>query len=411
MINIWNCLPPLASDYSGVSSILYGLNALNILYTPSGCIHPIVEVDEIRNLSNSLLYKTNLKEIDVITGIEEKLINDIEMLLHENKSVDFLTLIGTPVSKITNIDFERIANSLEKNLHKDVVCFDTSGFENYDVGIYDGLLELAKKFVMDSDKNPMQVNIIGYTTLSRGDIKHLDDVLTVLKDAGIEVSLFAHQSVESVTKVSKGALNIGLTAESLGVCEFLYERYNTPFIIDLPVGVSGIYRFLETIENHLNIKIIKRKEGFCLDLISHEVQNFAQKKVLIIADPLLCLALRECFSKDLFFTDITLVSNLRRTKKSSKIYKQDIFRDVIFSYNEDSIKSYLDEADVIIADPLYMNLQNKAGKQQFIAMPQIGLSGSEFAHLEYAYIGNAGLEYFLNCLKQHRNEGRFSYEK
>ena len=84
MINIWNCLPPLASDYSGVSSILYGLNALNILYTPSGCIHPIVEVDEIRNLSNSLLYKTNLKEIDVITGIEEKLINDIEMLLHEN---------------------------------------------------------------------------------------------------------------------------------------------------------------------------------------------------------------------------------------------------------------------------------------------------------------------------------------
>lgn len=402
MINIWHYLPPLASDYSGVSSILYGLNTLDILYTPSGCIHPIVEVDEIRNLSNSLLYKTNLKEIDVITGVDEKLLSEIEILMYDNKNVDFITLLGTPVSRITNIDFERIAKKLEKQLHKEVICFETSGFENYDVGIYNGLLKLANRFVVDADKKPMQINIIGYSSLARGDIKHLNDILIFIKEAGININIFAYQSIESIVNASKAVLNIGITAESIGVCEFLYERYHTPFEICLPVGVSGIQQYLEIIGNHLNINFSKQKEDLCLELLSlNEVALYEQMKVLIIADPLLCIALGNCFSKDLLFKDIRLVSNLKHTKKSRKMYKQDIFRDVVFGANEDTIKSCLDDADIVIADPLYMKLRNKEEKKRiFISIPQMGLSGNEYMHLDYAYIGIDGLKYFIKKINQ-----------
>ena len=51
------------------------------------------------------------------------------------------------------------------------------------------------------------------------------------------------------------------------------------------------------------------------------------------------------------------------------------------------------EAEILIANPVYMGMIPDSYKAVFIPMPYFGLSGRVFANWEYDYIGIKGFNY------------------
>ncbi|WP_053956702.1 nitrogenase component 1 [Inediibacterium massiliense] len=398
MNKIWNSIPPLTSDYSGVCSMLFELNSLNILYTPSGCIHPIVEVDEIRSPNDMFFYKTNLSDIDVIMGVEDRFLKEVELLVTNNPRVEFISIIGTPVSNITNVDFQKIAEKLEKKTNKPVIVFDTNGFESYNIGIYEGLLQLAKRFSKVAVTNPKHVNVIGYSPLSLGYKYHLDELVESLENMGLKVTFFAERSLKSITEATKAAINLVITPEGMGVGEYFKEEFQIPFLMDLPIGLNGISRVFRLIETQLNIDRSRIEESISPVLELANSHKYLDKSVLVIGEPLTCIGVYKCLRGDFGISKVKAISNFNSTRKARRIYNEELFSQVIFVEDEENIMRYIKEADIIIADPLYRNFIREEEKKLFIPFPHIGLSGREFTSMEYEYIGKTGFGYFKKYL-------------
>ena len=400
MHKLWNRIPPLASDYSGVCSILFELNSLNILYTPSGCVHPIVEVDEIRNFDNVFFYKSNLSDIDVIMGVDDKFLAEAELLVLNNPNLEFISIIGTPVSNITNVDFQKIAEELERKTKIPVIIFNTNGFESYNVGIYEGLLMLAKGLSKEAVRNPKHINVIGYSTIALGYKYHLNELVKVLENIGLKVTFFASDGcIKSITEAAKAAVNFVISPEGVGAAEYFKEKFHIPYFMDIPVGLNGISRVLKLLGTHLNVDLSEIEESIVTRTELSGINEYINKNVLIIGEPLTSIGIRECLRADFVINNITIITNLNSTKKSREIYKEDLFSQVIFVEDEEYVAKYISQADIIIADPLYTIFIRKEDNKIFIPLPHIGLSGREFAKMEYEYVGKMGFEYFKKFLK------------
>lgn len=396
MNKLWKAIPPFAGDYSGVCSILYELNSLNVLYTPGGCSHPIVEVDEIRSFGDMSFYRTGMNDIEVIMGAEDKFVEEVESLLAKTPKVDFVSIIGTPVSSITGVHFQRMAEELEGRTGKPVVFFNTDGFESYVSGIYDALLKLAERFTVKGERNSKQINILGYTPPALGHKFHLDEWVKLLENEGLKVNFFASgKSLKAIKHASEAAVNIVISPEGIGVAEYLKEEFEIPYIMDIPIGLHGMGRVLNSLGRHLEIdfnEIVKEKYMLSnTDTLNADTD----KKVLIIGEPLLSVAVDECLKQDFGISQVTVVSNISDKGKASRIYQWSTFSQVVFLEDEEDVLRYIRETDIVIADPLYENFFGEEGRKIiFIPLPHVGLSGREFAGLNYEYIGRSGFEYF-----------------
>ncbi|WP_028308832.1 nitrogenase component 1 [Desulfitibacter alkalitolerans] len=397
MNKLWKAIPPFAGDYSGVCSVLYELNSLNVLYTPGGCSHPIVEVDEIRSFNDMSFYRTDMNDIDVIMGVEDKLIEEVELLLAKTAKVDFVSIIGTPVSSITGVHFEKMAEKLKRKTGIPVVFFNTDGFESYVSGIYDALLKLAERFTLKGgERNSKHVNILGYTPLALGHKLHLDELVQLLENVGVEVHFFASgKSLDIIKLASEAAVNIVISPEGTGVAEYLKNEFHIPYTMDIPVGLHGMGRVLNSLERHLEInfnEIVKEKYTL---LTTNTLNKDTNKKVLIIGEPLLSVAIGDCLKQDFNIGQITIASNISDKGKASRIYQESTFSQVVFLENEEDVQRYIRETEIVIADPLYEKFfGGEERKITFIPLPHVGLSGREFAGLKYEYIGRNGFEYF-----------------
>jgi nitrogenase molybdenum-iron protein alpha/beta subunit len=402
MHKLWNRVPPLASDYSGVCSILFELNSLNILYTPSGCVHPIVEVDEIRNSDDVLFYKSNLTDIDVIMGVDGKFLAEVELLILNNPDVEFISIIGTPVSNITSVDFQKIAEELEKKTKMPVIVFDTNGFESYNVGIHEGLLMLAKRLSKDVVRNPKHINVIGYSTIALGYKYRLDELVKELENIGLKVTFFASDGyLKSITEAAGAAVNFVIAPEGVGAAEYFKEKFHIPYFMDMPVGLNGISRVLKLLGSQLSIDLSEIEESIVATTELNGINEYINKNVLIIGEPLTSVGIRECLRADFGVNNVIIISNFNSSRKGREIYKGDLFSQVIFVEDEEGIVNYISQADIIIADPLYRNFISREDEDNmiFIPLPHIGLSGRAFATMEYECVGKMGFEYFKKYLK------------
>lgn len=402
MNRLFKLIPPLSSDYAGVCSVLFEINSLNILYTPGGCIHPIVEVDEIREFDNTLLFSSTLKEVEVIAGAEDEFMAKIQELLIANSfNVDFISIIGTPVSAITGVNFQRMMAELEKTTGLPVMVFHTSGFESYVIGIYNALRKLGEKFIVKQAKNKKLINIIGYSPLSLGHVEHLDEFLEVIKDCGLEVEFFSStkSSLQEIKDASKAELNLVLSPEGLGLAEYLEKEFEIPFILQIPIGLSEMQNLIHLLEKKLGIAIEDSiKEKYKLDeSVTHFIGS--NNKVLVIGEPLFSIAISKCLEKDFGVKQITLVSQINNQGKERQVYGSNIFSQINFLADEEDVRKCLIEADIVIADPLYENLLMKEGRSQsFIPFPYVALSGREFANMNYEYIGRGGFDYIKRMI-------------
>lgn len=398
---LWKYLPPLASDYSGVASILFGMNSLNILYSPGSCDKSIVEVDEIRSFYDRNFFITNLNDVDIVVGIEKRLKKILKQ--RDLSKFDFISILGTPITSLTGVSLENICINLERELQIPVIFFETSGFDSYSIGVSKGLLKLAERLIdkFDDDTTVDQINIIGYTPLVLGDEKRLNELIAFLNNKFFKVNIFGGTgfNYNSMKLSSKAKLNLAITEEGVKLAKILKDKYSIPYILDLPVGITGMNNFLSSIEETLDISIEGKKELEHINKNLNYKNRTIKKSVLIVGEPFVSLSIKSCLQRDFGIKDISIISNIKRDARSAKLFKDEKYAQVKFLGNETEIYKTIGTADVLIADPIYKNFLPCHNEIKFIPIPYIGLSGREFAHIEYDYIGVGGYNYLKKYLE------------
>lgn len=404
MSKLFKKLPPMASDYSGACSILFEMNTLCILYTPSGCIHPIIKIDEIRDFNKTFLFSTKLSEIEVIMGADTKLLKNAEWLVSNHPDIDFISLIGTPVTSITGVDLVNLGKKLESLTKKQVLVIETTGFENYAAGIELTLRKLTNQMIkskenMEYGQGKKQcINIIGYNPLSFGHKYHMDEYDQILENCGFDVHYYP--SSNDITKsndiFSRTAVNIVVSVESIGIAKDIFDVYGIPFIINIAVGFYGVNRLLFDLNNYLRYPI---------DMTNYYSDHFVAtsqdcfKRVLIIGDTLLSIAIGQCIKHDFRMNNIKVISIVNENKKSNYMHSEEL--DLDFIEDENEIIEHIRESDIIIADPIFKSLIIKEEHDPiFIPIPHPGLSGREFCDNTYEYIGKKGFDYFNQFLSR-----------
>jgi len=399
----WKYLPPLASDFSGVSSILFGMNSLNIIYSPGSCDGPIVEVDEIRDLNDRSFFTTKLSDVDIVVGIEKKLIKALEdMDLNE---FEFISILGTPIANLTGVSLGRICSSLERKFNIPVIFFETSGFESYPIGVSEGFLKLGEKLIdrfINDIPTVDEINILGYTPLALGDESHLKELITLLKENAFHVNIFggSEANLNSMRLSSKAKLNIVISEEGMALAQFLREKYGIPHILKLPVGITEMHSFVNRIEQMLGITIKGKAQLEYNNRHLNWDKVIINKNVFIIGEPFVSLAIKECLQKDFGIKNISIMSNIQKRTKSQTLFLEDRYDEVKCLESETQIAEDMDSTDIVIADPLYERFLPQHSKIKFIPIPHLGLSGREFAHMDYEYIGSGGFNYFKRHLEK-----------
>lgn len=404
MSKVHKYIPPVAADYSGACSVLFEMNTLCILYTPSGCIHPIVEIDEIRDFNKTFLFSTKLTDIEVIMGTEDKFLKHAEILVSNHAETDFVSIIGTPVTSITGIDIIGLGKKLESLTNKQVLVFETTGFENYAVGTDITLRKLVNQMIgfkenieYEHDKKQC-ITIIGYNPLSLGHKIHLDECCKILENCGLEVHYFpsSENGLKPKDIFSRTAVNIVISTEGIGVAKDIYDAYSVPFIVSVPVGIFGINSLLFELKKHLACPADVNNHFFDASVVTKK--DF-YKRVLIIGEPLLSIAIGQCFRHDFAMKNIKMISIMNRKEEIYFIHPEYLYSQVEFIDEEEKIVKHIEESYIIIADPIFECLtKKKEGDFIFIPMPHPGLSGREFSNNKYEYIGRKGFEYFNQFL-------------
>lgn len=404
MKELCNYIPPIAADYSGACSVLFEMNTLCILYTPGGCVHPIVEIDEIRDLNETFLFSTKLNDIEVIMGTEDKFLKSAEILVSNHPGIDFISIVGTPITSITGVSLNSLGKKLEVLTKKPVLVFETSGFENYALGIDMTLKKLAKQIIeqnknIEHKRNKKQcINIIGYNPLSLGHKNRLDEFVRILRLCKLKVCYFpsSEKTLKLKNNFLETAVNLVVSAEGIGVAKDLYEIYGMPFIVNIPVGIHGMNILFLELKKYLNFHV---NEGIYLKYASLKRKKYLDKNVLIIGEPLLSTAISQCLQHDFSLNNIKIVSVMNCKGKLNSIYSSDLFSQIESIDDEEKITKYIRESRIIIADPIFKNLICKKDEDCiFIPMPHPGLSGREFSKNEYEYIGKKGFDYFNKYL-------------
>ncbi len=388
-------LPPLVSDYSGVCSIVFGLNSLNILISPSGCSQPIVELDEDRDFAQSHIFTTVMNDVDVTMGWEDKLLTDLRQIKLEKYEI--ISLIGTPISDLIGLNLNGLARKLEGRFKVKVLVFKTAGFEAYPVGLEQGFVNLVKHLPVGAPDIPVgdiQINILGYTPLVWGDERHLKEFLELFSGTALKCNVLGRDSL-----ATQARLNIVIAEEGRKAAEWLQEKYNIPYILGLPVGVAETLRFLLKVENQLGMKLSSTKAVGELQQSLTLSQAILDKQVLIIGEPFISLGVQKSLAADFGLTKIAIIANIKKGTKSEKVFSHERYERVEFLTSEAKLLSRIAEAQIIIADPLYRNLIPQEQEVIFISLPHYGLSGREFSQTEYEYIGSKGFNYLHKQLK------------
>lgn len=404
MSRYWHQIPPQACDYTGAISLLYGMPTLVLLLTPGGCVHPIIEVDEERNMNDVLVYKSTLNEIDMTLGMSDVLMQGLTELLEKHMDVEFITILGTPLTKLTGLDMDKLAKNIENDTHKTVVCVETNGFESYAVGYSNALKKLIARFSKEDKpwvdhRQYADVGILGYNPLLHGVVNHIDEIVSFFSCNGITSSCIQGKSLLSLIKNEFSTkVNIVISLEGIEVAKYLEKQYGIPYVLDIPVGNTGVYRLGNLLRSKRSQNVDNLEEAK-----KGNNESTTDKNVIVIGDPFMNEAVKKCLSYDFGIKNVNSYVVAPRSRGEMQLMDH-LTNEIIFFENELELKEIINVADVVIADPLYKNLMTEEGTNCFIPLPYGAVSGKFFLKTHYKYIGRSGFEYFNSYLNQLREE-------
>ena len=390
-------LPSLASDYSGVCSVLYGMQALTLLYSPGGCSSAIIECDEIRDLRQTLFFCSKLGELEAVMGATDEFLLQAQILCAHNRQMEFTAIISTPVPALTGIDIVAVADELSRQTGLPAMALSTEGFKDYYSGVHQTLLDLGKGFLEKREKKNNQVNIIGYTPLSLGSPAHLAELIDELETCGLIIngSPLAKMNLSDFKNMSAAALNIVVSHEGAGLAQYMQQEYAIPYVLHVPIGMWGMRQLFNTLEAVTDISFGRKGQN----QYAQTSKALSARRTVVIGEPLFASCMAACLQNDFGLTSVEPVSLIKKDRRMKNVYQEEPLSGVRFFTCEHSVAQWLEEIqpEIVIGDPLFQTLVHQKNIQ-YIPLPHVGLSGSMYADFNYEFIGKKGYDYFARFI-------------
>jgi len=389
-MELYHYLLPLPAGYFGVSSVLYDLGGLIVVYGPAGGAWHINIEDEPRwYRGKATVLGAGLLEMDVILGKDPLFVERIATVANDLKR-PFVAIVGTPVSSIIGVDLKGLAKAVEKKVGVPVLYINTTGAETYLEGAERAFLALAKSFVRPPARKVKKgLNILGAIHLDIGKPSHLNPLFSLLKEAGWEIisCLSMGRRLEEIKRASCASLNLVIGRSGFKLAKFMYETYGIPYVIGLPVGEKMEKEFGQLLEGK-QVPLSKTEE---------------KKRAVIIGEPVISYSLKRCLQAE-FGIKAQVISllpfdTLFTENKGciGSLLERD--KNDIYTTSETKITALINqpEIDLIIADPCYERLIE--GHKRFIPLPHIAMSARFYWEMDYEYIGRVGGEYLKRWLE------------
>ncbi|MDT2832874.1 nitrogenase component 1 [Vagococcus carniphilus] len=357
-------LPVLASDIAGVASLIEDWNCLRVLYTPGSCTDSFADNSLLAKQSN--FYYTHFSDIDLSLGGTSDILS---FICEHHDGKEDVCLMGSPLNHFVHGDYEELSESLKME-DISVLPFITEGFEEAAIGISKGLMDAGNYFLENETKERTpknQINLIGFTKLTLGNIINIDELKEKLAWNNYELNVIEGNLRDAFSSILVGQVNWIVSEEGLDLAKWLQKNYQIPYIVDLPIGRLGFERCIEQLTPFCDIQLIDRDEEV------RDIERTLQKKhVLLLGRPSINEGLEKMLQLEFECQSVTSRTYLP-TENLAYFYQD---KAVGFSTIEELAaekRSY----DVIIGDSAYQKgCQFYFPKASFIPLNDGVVSGS-----------------------------------
>ncbi|ADK15361.1 nitrogenase component 1 [Clostridium ljungdahlii] len=347
------------ADVSGVCSALYELGGMTVMHDASGCNSTYTTHDEPRWYDmDSMIYITGLSEMEAIMGDDEKLIHDIVAAANELYP-KFIAIAGTPIPMMIGTDFPAIAEVIENETKIPTFAIETNGMHSYICGAGQALAEIVKRFTVESiSKITKSVNVLGATPLDYSVNSSVDSIRRRLTEAGFQVlSVWAMGStLEQMKQAGAAEVNLVVSSTGLLAAKELQKKFGTPYVVGVPMGDQ----FADVVMKSLDRAISTGKSQIAYD-----------KRVVRGGDTVI---IGESIYSESLAAALALEKNMKVKVLCPLETEVDLLlSEDILAEDEDSIMMHLQNAAVVIADPIYERIIQPGTK--FISLPHEAFSG------------------------------------
>lgn len=353
-----------SADVFGVCSALFELGGMTVMHDASGCNSTYSTHDEPRWYDmESMVYISGLSEMEAIMGDDEKLVSDIVRDAKELKP-NFIAIAGTPIPAMTGFDFEAVAQVIESRTGIPAFGFATTGMGSYIEGAGPALARLAERFA-DRDVSRTarpSANLLGLTPLDFSVNGEDASVAAWLRKTGFDLNVPYAMGCgfADLKRLGAARVNLVVSAAGLPTARLLERIFGTPYVLGLPV--AGAYA--DGLAVRLTEAARDGKSAACAGSLSLT----EGPRVAVIGEGVRSISLAEA---------ITLETGRPAFAVCAAEFHPDYLRPCdVCACDEDEIIPALEQADTVIADPLYRPIV--AADKRFISLPHEAFSGRIF---------------------------------
>ncbi len=360
-------LSTYTADVSGVCSALYELGGLTVMHDASGCNSTYNTHDEPRWYDRpSMVYISALKEIDAIFGGDDKLIRDIVETARQLQP-RFIAIAGSPIPMLIGTDFSAVAGVIEQQTGIPTLGLATNGMHDYLSGISMALCALARRFchtpVATVGSHQPSVNILGATPLDFSITGNIEALCQAFQSNGYEInSCWAMNSdLDQLANASAAQINVVVSSSGLALAQWLKAQYGTPYFVGIPWGKQGAEAYFHALKQTLT----SGQDGCFYTGIASQSSG---KQVLIIGEAVNASSVKAALLLQKGWGNIQVACPF--VENTSLLDAQDIALQ-----DEKQLRQLMEQADVVIADPLYRRFRKNDKAQIFVDWPHEAYSG------------------------------------
>ena len=359
-------LSTYSADTFGVCSALYELGGMTVMHDASGCNSTYSTHDEPRwYRSDSLVFISGLTETDAILGNDDKLINDMLSAI-DNFHPAFAAIAGTPIPMMTGFDYEAAAAQIEKESGIPCFGFPTNGMRSYLCGASEALAAFAERMTDNiTQKRKRGVNILGATPLDFSLTGTVPSTIKLLTENGwnLIASWAMGSSLEDLSQAGKAEVNLVISGSGMKAAKVLRKKFGTPYVVGTPVGEDFTGEILKCME--------KTAEDGSERTAFSEIKADKESRSCIIGETVISRSLAAAIKAETG-TAPRVISTLEALPELDGLLSPSD----VHAMEEEEIQKALENADLVIGDPLYKPLLPK--ECRFISLPHEAFSGRMF---------------------------------
>lgn len=236
-------LPPPMGDIAGVSDLLRGEGAANVLVTPSGCRGALTRLDMVPGQSG--VFAALLHPEDYIFGMEDTMAAEVEMLTREGRYRE-INLLSSPVPAFMALREEEVLSAASDDVLRRR-SFSTDGFQDAVSGAAAATLFLVQEAATMWREETETVLVVGYSALLCGDFAPLREAADDLASLGYGVCWAGRDALPQ-----RPALLWVVSAAGMSAAQWLRRHYGIPAVTRLPLGEAGRAAWLGEVRRALS---------------------------------------------------------------------------------------------------------------------------------------------------------------